>query len=126
MVVSRGNNLRRMKWFVVDIWSSSSLRRKSFKYKILLNPELQETKTTMTVLQSNIHYNIDTQPDWIIHARAFQCWKEKQHRELIKTNNDVTVIKHTSQKHNYPQLDLPCPSVLIQSLQRDEKETDFH
>jgi hypothetical protein len=44
----------------MDILSSSSLRRKIFKYKILLDPKLQEAENTITILQSNIHHNMVT------------------------------------------------------------------
>jgi len=48
----------------MKIRSSSSLRRKNSENKIFLDSELQETKNTMTKLQSNIHYNTVT----IIHV----------------------------------------------------------
>jgi hypothetical protein len=44
----------------MDIRSSSSLRRKNFKNKILLDPKLQETKNAITTLQSNLHCNTVT------------------------------------------------------------------
>jgi hypothetical protein len=43
-------------------------------------------------------------------------------RELTKTSHDTTVIKPTLQQNNNPQLDPPCPSVLEQFLERDEKK----
>jgi hypothetical protein len=42
-------------------------------------------------------------------------------RKLTKTCHDTTSIKPTLQQHNNPQPDPPCPSVLAQFLQRDEK-----
>jgi hypothetical protein len=42
-------------------------------------------------------------------------------RKLTKTGHDTTAIKPKLQQHNNPQLDPPCPSVLAQFLQRDEK-----
>jgi hypothetical protein len=62
------------------------------------------------------------QLDWILHARAIQCKREKITREMTKTGHDTTVIKPTLQQHNNPRLDPPCPSVLAQFLQRDEKK----
>jgi hypothetical protein len=56
----------------------------------------------------------------------FSVRGKRQHKKLIKTGRDATMIKTTSQKHNYPRLDHPCPSVLTQLLQRNEKETNFH
>jgi hypothetical protein len=44
----------------MDIWSSSNLRRKIFRCKILLDPKLQKTKNVITVLKSNIHHNMIT------------------------------------------------------------------
>jgi hypothetical protein len=43
-------------------------------------------------------------------------------RKLTKTGHDTAAIKPTLQKHNNPRLDPPCPSVLAQFLQRDEKK----
>jgi hypothetical protein len=62
-VVSRGKNMKRVKRYAMDIWSSSNLRKISEK-KILLDSELQETENIMTTLQSKIHYNTVT----IIHV----------------------------------------------------------
>jgi hypothetical protein len=42
-------------------------------------------------------------------------------RKLTKTGHDTAAIKPTLQQHNNPRLDPPCPSVLAQFLQRDEK-----
>jgi len=55
----------------MDISSSTNLRMKIFKYKILLDLKLQETENSITVLRSNIHHNMVTTLEWIIHARAF-------------------------------------------------------
>jgi hypothetical protein len=38
---------------------------------------------------------------------------------------NATVIKPTSQKHNYPRLDHPCVSVLTQQLHKDERKPTF-
>jgi hypothetical protein len=46
---------------------------------------------------------------------------EKITRKLTKTGHDTAPIKTTLQQHNNPLLDPPCPSVLAQFLQRDEK-----
>jgi hypothetical protein len=46
-------------------------------------------------------------------------------RKLTKTGQDITTIKPTLQQHNNPRLDPPCPSVLAQFLQRDEKRPTF-
>jgi hypothetical protein len=62
------------------------------------------------------------QLDWILHADPFSVRGKKITRELTKTGHDTTVIKPTLQQHNNPRLDPPCPSVLAQFLQRDEKK----
>jgi hypothetical protein len=51
----------------------------------------------------------------------FSVRGEKITRKLTKTGHDTTAIKPTLQQHNNPRLDPPCPSVLAQFLQRDEK-----
>jgi hypothetical protein len=56
---------------------------------------------------------------------SFSVGGKRQHKKLIKTGRDVTVIKPTSQKHNYPRLDHPCPSVLTQLLQRYERKLTY-
>jgi hypothetical protein len=49
----------------MDIWSSSSLRRKNLRKQDLLGfKAFKKLKNTMTTLQSNIHYNTVT----IIHV----------------------------------------------------------
>jgi hypothetical protein len=98
----------------MDIRSSSSLRRKNSEGKILLVQSFRGLNEIITELKSNIHHNSMTTTDWIIHARVIQRWREKTTQKLIKTGRDVTVIKPTSQEHNYPRLDPPCPSVLTQ------------
>jgi hypothetical protein len=52
----------------------------------------------------------------------FSVRGKKITREMTKTGHDTTVIKPTLQQHNNPRLDPPCPSVLAQFLQRDEKK----
>jgi hypothetical protein len=51
----------------------------------------------------------------------FSVRGEKITRKLTKIGHDTTAIKPTLQQHNNPRLDPPCPSVLAQFLQRDEK-----
>jgi hypothetical protein len=51
----------------------------------------------------------------------FSVRGEKITRKLTKTGHDTAAIKPTLQQHNNPRLDPPCPSVLAQFLQRDEK-----
>jgi hypothetical protein len=43
-VVSRGENLRRVKRYAMNVRSSNILRRKNSENKILLDSELQETE----------------------------------------------------------------------------------
>jgi hypothetical protein len=55
--VGRGKNLRRMKRSSMDIRSSSNLRRKNSKDKILLVQSFKELNEIITELKSNIHKN---------------------------------------------------------------------
>jgi hypothetical protein len=55
--VHRGKNMRRMKRYAMDIWSSSSLRRKKSEDKILLVQSFKELNEVITELKSNIHHN---------------------------------------------------------------------
>jgi hypothetical protein len=61
------------------------------------------------------------QLDWILHAHPFIVRGKNITRKLTKTGHDTAAIKPTLQQHNNPRLDPPCPSVLAQFLQRDEK-----
>ena len=60
------------------------------------------------------------QLDWILHARAIQCKREKDHK-LTKTGHDTTAMKPTLQQHNNPRLDPPFPSISTWFKQRDER-----
>jgi hypothetical protein len=51
----------------------------------------------------------------------FSVRGKKITRELTKTGHDTTVINTTLQQHNNLRPDPPCPSVLAEILQRDEK-----
>ena len=53
---------------------------------------------------------------------SFSIGGKIQRKKLIKIGRDVTMIKPTSQKHNYPQMDHPCSSVITQLLQRYERK----
>ena len=55
----------------------------------------------------------------------FSVREKKITREMTKTSHDTTVIKPTLQQHNNPRLDPPCPGVLAQFLQRDEKRLTY-
>ena len=46
--------------------------------------------------------------------------------KLIKSGENIAVIKPTSQQHNYPRMDPPIPSVLTQLFTDIWKEADFH
>ena len=50
---------------------------------------------------------------------------EGKQKKLIKTGCNVTVIKPTSQQHNYPRLDPPISSVLTQMLHIYERKLTF-
>jgi hypothetical protein len=69
----------------MDIWSSSSLRRKIFEYKILLDPKLQKTEDVVTTLQSNIHHNMitTTQLDHPCPSLQYQRQKRWKRRMTI-------------------------------------------
>jgi hypothetical protein len=53
--------------------------------------------------------------------KPFNLRGEKLTRKMTKTGHNTTAMKPTLQQHNNPRLDPPCPSVLAQFLQRDEK-----
>jgi hypothetical protein len=52
---------------------------------------------------------------------TFSVRGEKITRNMTKTSYNTVAIKPTLQQHNNPRLNPPCPSVLAQFLQRDEK-----
>jgi hypothetical protein len=72
---------------------------------------LQATQLQQQDDQTSIILQLQ-QLDWIFHARAIQCKKEKIHREMSKTDHDTAIIKPPLQQHNNSRLDHPCPSVL--------------
>jgi hypothetical protein len=68
------------------------------------------------------------QLDWIFHARAIQCEREKKHWELSKTDHDTAIIKPPLEQYYDPRMDHPCSSVLNSFYRKNEKkhEVDFY
>jgi hypothetical protein len=57
----------------------------------------------------------------------FNVRREKEHKEMNKTDHDTTIIKPPLQQHNNPHLDHPCPSVLNNFTDKmKRKEADFY
>jgi hypothetical protein len=110
----------------MDIRSSSSLRRKNSEDKILLVQSFRALNEIIIELKSNIHHNSITTSRLDHPCLSHLVLEGKDNNKgLIKTGRDIPVIKATSQKHNYPRLDHPCPSVLIQLLQRDGRKLTY-
>jgi hypothetical protein len=105
-----------MKWSAMDIWSSSIQGEKNSEDKIFLAQSFKELNEFITELKSNIHHNsiIETRLDHPCPSHS--ALGGGNHKKLITTSHDAIVIKPTSQEHNYPEMDNPCPSVLTQLL----------
>ena len=86
----------------MDVWSFGSQRRRELERQDLLGSELQGTKLNYHELKSIIHHNSRVISQLDCACPGHLVLEGKKQRELIKTESGVTVIKHTSQKHNYP------------------------
>jgi hypothetical protein len=80
--VSRGKNLRKMKRSAMDIRSSSKPIGEKLRKQDPLGFEVSNTEVYLrnTVIKHNDQTYITMQLqqlDWIIHARALQCKREK-------------------------------------------------